>query len=65
MTLLPPKCLFHRPWPPNHPHVACLLSAGMFLGIVTEFVLKLHPVPQQLPCITAIYPLHMAPEVSR
>lgn len=56
--------LFHWSWPPAHPDVARLLPAGMFLGVVTEFVLKLHPVPQQLPCITAIYPLHMAPEVS-
>ena len=35
----------------------------MFLGIVTEFVLRLHPVPSMLPCITAIYPLDMAQEV--
>ena len=43
----------------------CLLPPGMFLGIVTEFVLRLHPVPSHLPCITAIFPLDMAEEVSR
>ncbi|GAX77031.1 hypothetical protein CEUSTIGMA_g4478.t1 [Chlamydomonas eustigma] len=40
-----------------------LKGAGMFMGIVTEFVIQLHATPQRLPCITAVYPLSMAQKV--
>ncbi|MEW5319757.1 MAG: hypothetical protein WDW38_010888 [Sanguina aurantia] len=36
---------------------------GAFLGLVTQFTVSLHPVPAEIPCITAIFPLAAADQV--
>ncbi|KAG2426043.1 hypothetical protein HXX76_013233 [Chlamydomonas incerta] len=41
-----------------------LKGAGFFLAVVTEFVLRLHPVPAALPLTCAIYPLTALEQVA-
>ncbi|GLI70648.1 hypothetical protein VaNZ11_015581 [Volvox africanus] len=41
-----------------------LRGGGFFLGVVTEFVLNLHPVASRLPLIKATYPLSLLSQVS-
>lgn len=40
------------------------LSTGARLAVVTEFTLRLYPIPPELPCITAIYPASSAVQAS-
>ncbi len=44
-------------------HVVMALVAGMFLAVVVEFKIQLHPITPSLPVLDVTYPLHCAPEV--
>lgn len=55
---------FQRGPLPLHTPLPNMAASGAFLGVVTEFVLQLNPVPPVLPLITATYPLSLLGLVS-